>query len=120
MGWLWLFPLLGGVVLAGVCLYVLQCTRRLVAEADALASDVGAAGAAGRPNPVDVDGMFLTVHILNPIEVACANSRLAKPIAGVSPGLLRRQVYEQMSGELREQLSERGIEAEVDVRRGGS
>lgn len=120
MIWLWLLPLLGGLALVAGCLYVLIGVRRMADEVDGLASDIGVADPAAPPNLAGVDGLYLTVHILNPVEVACSNSRLAGPISGISPGLLCRQVYEQMSGELREQLSERGIEAEVDVGRGQS
>lgn len=120
MIWLWLLPLLGGLALVAGCLYVLIGVRRMADEVDGLASDIGVADAAAPPNLAGADGLYLTVQILNPIEVACSNSRLAGPISGISPGLLCRQVYDQMSSELSEQLSDHGIEAEIDVARGQS
>lgn len=120
MGWLWVLPLLGGFALVAGCFYVLVCVRRLGRELDALREKTGAHPVVTWSGADRSADMYLTVQILNPIEVACANSRLARPISGVSPGLLRRQVYEQMSDELQEELAGHGIQAQIAVVRGHS
>lgn len=118
MNWLWLLPLLGGLALAALCVHVLTRVRHVGNEVEALLAQTNAADADTNDILARMDGMRLTVEILNPLQVARANSRLAGPASGVSPGLVRRRVYEQMSSELQGQLSERGIEAQIEVLRG--
>lgn len=118
MSWLWLFPLLGALVLVAVCAHLFVDMRRLAEAVDALVVEAGQPEAP--PAQADGGNLSLAVQILNPIEVACANSRLAGPISAVSPELLRRKVYQQISVELQEQLGQRGIHAQVTVLGGAS
>lgn len=120
MSWLFLLLLLGGLLLAAACGYLLVRSRRLAGQVDALRAEAAVADASANRNLTDLDGMCLTVEVLNPIEVARANSRLAGPASGVSPGLVCRRVYDQMARELEGQLAERGIEARIARVRGSS
>lgn len=117
MLWLWLFPVIGAVVLVAAGLRMAARDRRIGASLDALLQEAGAADAFPDTGASGGNDMYLTVRILNPLEVASNNSRLAGPISGVAPGLLRRQVYDQMSNELQQELAGYGIEAEIAVQR---
>ena len=83
--------------------------RSLAAEAGALPADVRAearaAGVTGVP--------FYTIEILNPLEVAAQESRLGKVFAGLTPAIVRGEVYRQAHTILREELGKRGIKADV-------
>lgn len=60
-------------------------------------------------------GPFYTIEILNPLEVAAQESRLGKVFGGLTPVIVRREVYRQAHGIIREQLAGRGIKAEVKL-----
>ena len=104
---------------AGVWLLHRRATT-LRAGVDWLAGDVGAlpddrraqaleAGVASTP--------FYTLEILNPLEVAAQYSKLGKVFAGLTPQIVRYEVYRQAHGIIGEQLAERGIKAEVRLHR---
>ena len=103
----------------GGWLYVLQrraATLRasvdwLAADAAALPSDLRTeareAGVSASP--------FYTIEILNPLEVAAAESKLGEMFAGLTPGIVRREVYRRAHGIIVEQLTVRGIRADVKL-----
>jgi hypothetical protein len=57
----------------------------------------------------------LTVEILNPLELARAQHRLAGPAGAVAPSAVRAMVYEQAARITRAQLAERGVAADVQI-----
>lgn len=59
--------------------------------------------------------MLMTVRVLNPIEVARRESASARLVGDYMPETVRRIVFRQLTTELDEALSERGIESEISV-----
>lgn len=62
---------------------------------------------------------MIVIEIRNHARVARRESLLARLLDKVAPGTIRRRVERRVAEEIRQQLSERGIEAEVEVRRDG-
>ncbi len=60
-------------------------------------------------------GPFYTIEILNPLEVAAQESRLGRVFGGVTPTIVRREMYRQAHGIIRQQLADRGIKADVKL-----
>ena len=59
--------------------------------------------------------MLMTVRVLNPIDVARRESAGARLVGDYMPETVRRIVFRQLTTELDEALSERGIESEISV-----
>lgn len=59
--------------------------------------------------------MLMTVRVLNPIDVARRESTGARLVGDYMPETVRRIVFRQLTSELDEALSERGIESEISV-----
>ena len=75
-----------------------------------------------RPLPEELEAAFttgkrrvITIEILNPLELAATKSRFGGVAAAVAPGALRRLVYEQTVREMRVQMAEEGVVAEVGL-----
>lgn len=110
----WVLLFLQILLIAGFAL-LLKKIRRLqddAADAARLVDDF--------PVP-DVDpaivstGTFITIEILNPLEVASARVKLAGVAGSVAPTLITKVVYEQSVKVLRRQLESQGIRAEVKL-----
>jgi plasmid stabilization system protein ParE len=81
----------------------------LAAEVEAMPADLRAqAGAAGIAAT-----QFYTIEILNPLEVAAADSKLGEVFGSLTPAIVRREVHRRAHGIIRRQLAERGIRADV-------
>jgi len=97
------------LLLAGACVALYLRVRAL--EADL---------AAGQPLALGEDdadaGRVITVEISDPLAVAAAESRAAGLLGRVSPGLVRRKVYELAAGRIHDGLVEESVEATVRVR----
>lgn len=59
----------------------------------------------------------LTIEVLNPLEVAAAESSIARAVGGLTPALITKLVYDQVKGEVVRGLAERSVEARVEIRR---
>ncbi|HEY0975037.1 MAG TPA: hypothetical protein VGE57_11130 [Solimonas sp.] len=59
------------------------------------------------------DKALLSVEILNPQQLASQESRFADALGSVTPGLLRRIVYQRTAEILRGELAAKGVQAEV-------
>lgn len=59
--------------------------------------------------------MVLTIKVLNPLKVAKRESRSARIVAPHMPVTVRKLVYKQVMRELGMELSQRGIESEINV-----
>jgi hypothetical protein len=99
---------------AGVAVYLHLRTAPVVAPDDervraALASlaEQGAASARVR--------QFISVEILNPIELATTRGRLLGLAGSFAPGFTRRLVYDQTVKELKRQLLAQHVVADVHV-----
>jgi hypothetical protein len=79
-----------------------------VAAAIDRATPRGAAGAIRR---------VITVEILNPIELAATRGRLVGMAGSLAPGLTRRIVYDQAVRNMKRQLAEEHVVADVRVYR---
>ena len=91
-------------------------TATLQASAQALAADAGALPADLRADAAAAGvaaGSFYTIEILNPLEVAAADSRLGEVFGSLTPAIVRREVHRRAHGIIRQQLAERGIRADV-------
>lgn len=60
-------------------------------------------------------GRIITVEILNPLELAASQVKVAGPAGSVAPELIRKQVYAKTVSILKEQLVQQGVEAEVQI-----
>lgn len=60
---------------------------------------------------------FVTIEILNPLEVAAAESQAARTVGGLTPAFITKIVYDRVKSEVEANLVERGIEARVEIRR---
>src|SRR4051794_2184605 len=58
---------------------------------------------------------IITIEILNPIELAGTRGRLAGIAGSLAPGITRRVVYDQAIKNLRRQLAEERVVADVRV-----
>jgi hypothetical protein len=116
------------LLLAAACcaatLWLRAENLRLHGEVSALHAALDGLGADDDTEPALPPGVALdaeqliTVEILNPLELATAQSRAATVLHRVRPQLLSRIVYEQAARELEERLGEEGVVAEVRVHGG--
>ncbi|MDM8526077.1 hypothetical protein QUF80_22105 [Desulfococcaceae bacterium HSG8] len=61
---------------------------------------------------------MIIIEIKNPLEVAKRESRIAKALGGLAPELIRRKVEEKVAEEIKDSLTELGIETEISVKKG--
>lgn len=116
--------LLVGLVIGNACLAVLLLLLwlRTRQQNKALKAETAALQLASRAIPADLQAMLgdpgkriITVEILNPMELAADKTWLAKPAAGMSPGLINRIVYQQAREIVEQQMPKFGAVAEVKV-----
>jgi len=115
LDWLDIVVLLAVVGLAVLVVQAYMRLRGMRARVNRLAADLDNADAEVQRALADTGGRRLVIDVLNPLAVARANSRVGAQVAGVAPGLVRNRVYEEIQRELGEQLSERGIDAEIEI-----
>lgn len=101
LGWLFLLQRRTAELQAG--------SQSLAAEVEAMPADLrelaGVAGIAAT--------QFYTIEILNPLEVAAADSKLGEVFGSLTPAIVRREVHRRAHGIIRQQLADRGIRADV-------
>jgi hypothetical protein len=56
---------------------------------------------------------LISVEVLNPLELAARESRLAKTFGALTPDLVQREVYKQVYERMCKQLQEQGVVADV-------
>ncbi len=99
-------------VLLAVCMalaaVVLGQRRRIDALTAALTNAVG-----------DEVAEVITIEIRNHAEVAASRSALAKPLALLTPGILRNIVHRETVKMMRSELADNGVDADVRLRRVG-
>lgn len=61
--------------------------------------------------------LLLSIEILNPMQVAAQQSWLANAFGSLTPGLVRRIVYERAQDIVRQEVLKHGLEAEVRLHR---
>lgn len=87
----------------------LDAAQKQVAQwsADGVGAAVGATVAAlNRP-------ALISVEVLNPLELASRESRLAKAFGALTPDLVQREVYKHVYERMNQQLQEQGVVADV-------
>lgn len=99
--------------------------RRLGVQRELLASlqrDQEALAGAWRDLPPDAGRLLaatrapvIGIEILNPIELAAKESSFAGPVGTVAPELIRRIVYQRTTEILRDELRQKGVQAEVTL-----
>lgn len=116
-----LFALVAIVIVVAAGLIVAQHgrLRSRVATAESALADLAAALDTA---PADLKGILgdgkrqlITIEILNPMELASAQSKFAKHFGGLTPAMIRREVTKRTVGELAARLREQGVEAEVRI-----
>jgi hypothetical protein len=106
------------LALAGLAAWFLRLQRRareLRDLAQQLAEQVGALprdlrAEVAEPAPPTP---FYTIEFLDPVGVAAHYSRLGAVFGSVTPAIVRREVYRQALGRIRDELAIRGIVADV-------
>jgi hypothetical protein len=82
--------------------------QQLAAQVGALPRDLRAEVA--EPAPATP---FYTIEFLDPVGVAAHYSKLGAVFGSVTPAIVRREVYRQALGRIRDELAIRGIVADV-------
>ena len=59
--------------------------------------------------------LFLTLRVLDPIALAKRESRSARLLADKLPVMVRKMVYQEVMKELEEEMTERGIDVEMQI-----
>ena len=106
------------LALAGLAAWFRRLQRRareLHALAQQLAGQVGALPRDLRPEVEEPAPAtpFYTIEFLDPVGVAGHYSKLGAVFGSVTPAIVRREVYRQALGRIREELAIRGIVADV-------
>jgi hypothetical protein len=101
LGWLYVLQRRTAVLRSGA--------RELAAGVEALPADLRAQAVAAGITATQ----FYTIEILNPLEVAAADSKLGEVFGSLTPAIVRREVHRRAHGIIRQQLSGRGIRADV-------
>lgn len=107
--------------LAGVAWLLLRLQRQQQLL-ETLRQDQQALNAAWNALPPDAaqlatvgSACFVSLEILNPVELAAKESSLAGPLGNIAPALLRRIVYQRAVAIIREDLLKHGVQAEVKI-----
>lgn len=100
------------LLLAGLLVWQQWRTQRLLRELEAKVPALEISPAAPTPPAL------ITVEILNPMELAQRESRLAQAFGSLAPALIRRRVYDIVAQRLTEQIRAQGVEADIRVRHG--
>lgn len=102
--------------------WLLMRLQRQQQMLDTLLQDQQALNAAWNALPPDAAQLanvgaacFVSLEILNPVELAAKESSFAGPLGTIAPGLLRRIVYQRAVAIIREDLLKHGVVAEVKV-----
>lgn len=109
-------------VIAGVAAFALWHIRdlraRLARSESALAelaTDLESAPIELKSILGDARRHIIAIEILNPMEVAASQSKLARNLGAVVPELVRAEVTKRAVLELTEQLAANGLQAQVQV-----
>ena len=89
-----------------------QALLTLQQDQGSLAQAWQATGAEAR-RLLPVGTALLSIEILNPLELASRESRMAGVLGQVTPTLLRKLVYERVREQLLQDLPQHGVEAEI-------
>lgn len=119
---IWVVGLILNVIGAGLIIVgggLLWRWRQVAGELQTLSAQAGASNEQERKALAQAQTMLLTVEVLNPLELARAHSRVGSSLAGVAPGLVRKRVYQTVANELREELAERGVQANIEIHKAG-
>ena len=102
------------VVLAVLAVGLAAVAVRQHAELVDLRARVRLPGPSGSSD-TDHDAIVIVIH--NHHDVAAGRTRLARGLSAVSPNLVRNLVHRETLREVRAQLEEQGIDADVRIRR---
>ncbi len=109
------------VAVAGFA-WLLQRMKQQQQLLDTLLQDQQALNAAWNALPPDAAQLanvgaasFMSLEILNPVELASKESSFAGPLGSIAPGLLRKIVYQRAAAIIREDLVKHGVQAEVKI-----
>lgn len=93
---------------AGCCVVLLRRVRTLEASLSALELPA--------PPPLPFrERPYITIEVLNPIELATAQSRTGALVGSVRPQMVTKIVYDQVAKQVLQGLEEEGAVAEVRV-----
>jgi hypothetical protein len=102
--------------------WLLQRMKQQQQLLDTLLQDQQALNAAWNALPPDAVQLaavgatsFISLEILNPVELASKESSFAGPLGNIAPGLLRKIVYQRAAAIIREDLVKHGVQAEVRI-----
>ena len=110
-------PLVCALLLANILVSAWLLRRQLAVRRELLQAQAAVEGLCGLPAaapPVRLGGL-ISVEILNPMELAVRDSRLARTFGSLTPELVRREAYREITRRLIVQLKEQGVVAEVKL-----
>jgi hypothetical protein len=107
--------LVGALLLANILVSAWLLRRQLATGRELLRTQAAVEGLGGLPAaaPLPRNGGLISVEILNPMELAVRDSRLARAFGSLTPELVRREAYREITRRLIVQLKEQGVVAEV-------
>lgn len=107
-------------IVVSLLLFVLW--QRSQRQSRALQQETAGLQAASNALPADLNKLlgeqnkrFITVEILNPVELAVNKTFLAKPLVGLLPNTINKLVYAEARDIIAQQLPDFGVKAEVKV-----
>lgn len=103
------------VVVLALVAGVVTLRRRVAALAAEPTIDATAPG--GRASGETRSAEVIVIEITNHAAVASSRTLLARPVAALSPGLIRSIVNKETLRIMREQLADQGVVADVRLRR---
>lgn len=111
------FAVIAGVAI--VALWQIRGLRAQLARSQAtlagLATDLQAAPTELKSVLGDATRHIIAIEILNPMELAASQSKLARNLGAVVPEVVRAEVTKRTVLELTEQLAANGVQAQVQV-----
>lgn len=100
----------------------LLALKREFAALDQRLADTSESLGANKPDLARLLGQepatVVTIEILNPLQLAARQNWFADKFGSLTPGLIRRIVYDKTRKQCAEILAQMGAEAKVEVRRG--
>jgi hypothetical protein len=89
--------------------------RQLRLRRELRTAQLAVAGLGAAPLPPPRPGSLIAVEVLNPMELALRDSRLARSFGSLAPELVRREVYREVSKRMAVQLQEQGVVADLKI-----
>lgn len=117
-----MFIFINSILIAGIVIltgFFYQYVKKTSALADQIKRDVKAlrqSKKVDKPAPDDLKPDFrVVIEVVDPVALACRESKAARFVEDIAPVYLTREVYKQLQKEFTLAMKERGIDANVTL-----